>query len=142
MACQSSSLVRAAALRKSALSLAKSCSIGFRSGSKAVEDGRAGRGDRLADAVDLVRREIVEHHDVARLERRREELLDVGAKCGAGHWPVENQWRDDTALPQPGDEGGGAPVAVGLACGLGAGQTAVSPEAARKPPFWLNLAGT
>ena len=43
-----------------------------------VEDRNAGRGDRLADAVDLVRCQIVEHHDVTGSERRRQELLDVG----------------------------------------------------------------
>jgi hypothetical protein len=40
-----------------------------------VEDGRADRGERLADAVEPARRQIVEDHDVARCERPRQELL-------------------------------------------------------------------
>ena len=82
---QSSSRVRAAALRNSALSLA-----------------------RLADAGDLVGREVVEHHDVVGPECRRQELLDVGAKCGAGHRSVEHQPRDDAAPPEPRDQGRGS----------------------------------
>jgi hypothetical protein len=46
-----------------------------------VEERGAGRGDRLADAGDLVGREVVEHHDVAGRERRRQELLDIGANA-------------------------------------------------------------
>ena len=34
-----------------------------------MEDRGPGRGDRPADAVDLVRREVVEHHDVAGLKQ-------------------------------------------------------------------------
>ena len=111
---QSSSLVRAAAVRSSALSLANSCSIGFEIGAvrRQVQDRGAGRGDRLADAGDLVRRQVVEHHDIIGFERRRQELLDVRAKRRAGHGPVEHQRRDDAALAEPGHEGGGAPVAV------------------------------
>ena len=77
-----------------------------------IEERGVGRGDRLADAVDLVRGEIVEHHDVAGLERRCQELLDVGAERRAGHRPVEHQRRDDAGLPETGDEGRGAPMAV------------------------------
>ena len=74
MACQSSSLVRAAALRTSAVRLANSCSIGFRSGPRRqVEDGGAGGNDRLADGVDLVCRQLIEHHDIA------------GSSAGARH---------------------------------------------------------
>jgi len=120
---QSSSLVRAAALRKSALSLANSCSIGveIRAVGRQIEDRGIGRGDRLADAGERVGRQVVEHHDVTGRERRRQELLDIGAKgrtgpmrgCGdpAPHsGPVEHQRRDDAGLPEPGDEGRGAPV--------------------------------
>ena len=79
---QSSTLVRAAALRSSALSLAKSLLDRVEVGAvgRQVEDAGAGRRDRLADARDLVRGEVVHDHDVAGGERRREELLDVGAE--------------------------------------------------------------
>jgi hypothetical protein len=72
----------------------------------------AGRGERLADAVNLVSREIVKHHDVTRRERRRQGLLDVGAESDPGHWPVEHQRRQDAGLPEAGDQGRRAPVAV------------------------------
>ena len=77
-----------------------------------VEERGAGRGDRLADAIDPVRGQVVEHHDIARLERGRQELLHIGAEGDAGHWPVQHQRCDDAALPEPSDEGRGAPVAM------------------------------
>ena len=112
MTVQSASLVRAAAFRSSALSLAKSCSIGFRSGlvGRQIEDGGAGRGDGLLDAIDLVGGEIVHHHDVAGRQRRSQHLLDVGPEGGAGHRPVEDERGDHAALPQAGDEGRGLPM--------------------------------
>ncbi len=51
-----------------------------------VQEESAGSGDRLAHPVDLVRGEVVEHDDVARFERRREELLDVGAEAPVRSW--------------------------------------------------------
>jgi hypothetical protein len=67
-----------------------------------------------SDAIDLVRREVVEHHDVAGRERRREELFDIGVEggavpCGCGdpaptRRAVEHQRGDDAGLPEPGDE--------------------------------------
>jgi hypothetical protein len=84
MACQSSALVRAAALRRR-LELGEELFDGVQIGRvrRQVEDRGTGRGDRPADALDPVRREVVEHHDVARPERWRQELLHVGAERGA-----------------------------------------------------------
>ena len=59
-----------------------------------------------------MRREIVEHHDVARCERGRQELLDIGAERGAGHRAIQHQRCDDAGLPQAGDEGRGMPMAM------------------------------
>jgi hypothetical protein len=47
-----------------------------------IEDRGGGRGDRLAHAIDLVRRQNVEHHDVTAFERGREALLDIGSTPG------------------------------------------------------------
>ena len=110
--CHRASLVRAAALRSSALSLAKNCSIGLRSGAvgRQVEQVGAGRRDRLLNASHFVCGEIIHHHHVARLKRRRERLLDIGSERRTGHRPVEDHRRDDAALSQSGDEGGRSPV--------------------------------
>ena len=54
----------------------------------------------------------VKHHDVARLERRRQELLDIGTKGGPVHRSVEHQGCHDTALPEAGEEDHGLPMAV------------------------------
>jgi hypothetical protein len=85
------STVRAGFWRRSALSLENAVSIGFM-GCR-VAGRRAGRGkrrDRLADAGDLVGGQIVEHHDIAALERRGEDVLHVGSEGFAIHLPIEN----------------------------------------------------
>jgi hypothetical protein len=76
-----------------------------------IEKTGASCRDRLFDASHLVRGEIV-HNDHTGLKRRRKRLLDIGAECGAGHWTIEDQRRDNAALPQSGDEGGGSPMPV------------------------------
>ena len=60
-----------------------------------------------------MRRQVVEHHDVAGIERRRQELLDVGPEGRAGHRAVEHERCNDAALPEPGDQGRGLPMPVG-----------------------------
>jgi hypothetical protein len=78
-------------------SLPASYSVQIRAVGRQIEDRGAGRGDRLAHAIDLVRRQIVAHHDVTGFERGREALLDIGAKRGAGDRAV----RHDAGLPEP-----------------------------------------
>jgi hypothetical protein len=77
-----------------------------------------------------VRREVVEHHDVAGLERRREELLDIGAEGDPGHRTVEDQRGNDPRLPEAGDQRRRAPVAVrhGGDQAFGRGTPAVAPR--------------
>jgi hypothetical protein len=83
MAVQRASTVRVLALRSSALSLAKTCSIGLRSGlSGGRESSRAPLAfDRLLDALHLVGAEVVEDHDVTAGQLRRQGLLDVGEEA-------------------------------------------------------------
>ncbi len=77
-----------------------------------VEQAGANRGDRFSDAVDLVSRRIVEHHDITRVKDRRRKLLDLGAKGPTGHRAVQHQRGDDPVLAQPGDKAGGLPMPV------------------------------
>ena len=64
MATQTSSVDRAAALRRCALSFEKACSIGFRSGEYLGKKIRLAPTARMAGFA-LVRAEIVENDDIA-----------------------------------------------------------------------------
>src|SRR3954470_20664989 len=69
-----------------------------------------GRPDRLFDPGDLVKGEIVHRDHVARLQRRCQHLLDVGAEHRTGHRPIEHKRRDDAARPQARHDGRGLPM--------------------------------
>src|SRR5215217_7620965 len=69
-----------------------------------------GRPDRLLDPGDLVKGEIVHRDPVARLQRRCQHLLDVGAERRTGHRPIEHKRRDDAARPQARHDGRGLPM--------------------------------
>jgi hypothetical protein len=80
---------------------------------------------------------VVQHHDVAGLEGRRQKLLDPRLRGGRlrrerpdGHRAVEHERRHDAGLPQAGDQGRGAPVAVrhGRDQALALGVSAVAPR--------------
>ena len=103
-----------------------------------VKERGAGRGDRLADAIDPVRGQVVKHHDIARLERRgRRELLHIGAEGDAGHWPVQHQRCDDAAVPEPSDEGRGAPDGHGHGRNQTPTRRGCGPQ--RRPCWWRCL---
>ena len=70
MRSQRAGMLRSAAWRSSAISLANACSIGLRVG-RQVDDAGAPGLDRLADTRDLVGGEVVHDDDVARPQRRR-----------------------------------------------------------------------
>ena len=63
-----------------------------------IPQRRAGGGDQLLDAVDVMRGEVVGDDDVAWCERRDEDLLDVGEKTVAVHGAI-----DDARRGQPRD---------------------------------------
>src|SRR3954452_9777171 len=69
------------------------------------------RPDRLLDPGDLVNSQVIHRDHVARLQRRREHLLDVGAEHRTGHRPIEHKRRDDPARSQARHDGRGLPVA-------------------------------
>src|SRR5215204_6056306 len=75
-----------------------------------IENAGPGRPDRLLDPGDLVNSQVVHRDHVARLQRRREHLLDVGAEHRTGHRPVQHKRCDDPARPQARHNGRGFPV--------------------------------
>jgi hypothetical protein len=85
MARHRASTVRRAAVRSRALSLAKGLldRVEVRAVGRQIAELGAGSLDRLAHALDLVRLEIVQHHDVALAQGRRQRLLDIGKEARA-----------------------------------------------------------
>jgi hypothetical protein len=75
-----------------------------------VEDLGSAVGDRFADAGHLVGGQVVEHHNVAALERGAKDLADVDAEGIAIHRTIEHPRRGHAAQPQSGDEGHGFPM--------------------------------
>ena len=114
MAAQTASTVRAAALRSRCLSLAKTCSIGFRSGEYfgRQEQLGAGRADELAYDLAPVAAEIVHDDDVAGPQRGQQNLLDIGGEAFAVDRAFEQPGRGDPVVAQRGQEGHGPPAAV------------------------------
>jgi len=76
-----------------------------------VEDLSTAIGNRLADAGHLMGRQVVEHHDIATLEGRCQDVLDVHAEGIAIHGAIEHPGCGHAGEPQAGDEGHRLPVA-------------------------------
>ena len=114
MASETASSVRGAAFQTKPLSLAKTCSIGLRSGEYFGRNRRRAPAALIAfrTAFPFVGSQIVEDDDVVALEGRDEELLDVGEKPLAVDRAVEHAGRVDAIVAQRGQEGRGLPVAV------------------------------
>jgi hypothetical protein len=68
--------------------------------------------DRSSHGLSLVGAEIVEDHDVARLQRRREELFDIGVEALAIDGPVEQAGRFDAVVAERGEESRSLPLAL------------------------------
>jgi hypothetical protein len=75
-----------------------------------VEQMGAGRRDRLTHAGDLVRGEVVHHHEVARAQRRRQGLLDIREEARPVDRAIEHAGCGEAVVAQRGDDGGGFPV--------------------------------
>jgi hypothetical protein len=73
-----------------------------------------------------VHREVVEHDDVPRLQRRHQDLLDIREKRRVVDRAVEDGGRDESVNTEAGDDGVGLPMAVG--------RVVAEPDAARTPP--------
>src|SRR5271165_1486787 len=65
----------------------------------------ADAADRRSDGFSFVRAEVVEDHDVARLEGWDQELLDVSLEALSVDRAVEQAWRVDAVVAESGEEG-------------------------------------
>ena len=86
--------------------------IEVRAVSGKVEKNGATRFDGFLNSGDLMHRNVVHEHDLAFLQGRSQDLLDVGSKCLAVHRAFEYERRRHPVVAQRGDEGRGLPVAV------------------------------
>ena len=77
------------------------------------EELSSGVADGLANVGALVALQVVDQDHVARLQCRRENLLDVNQKAIGIHRLVEEPRRFDAVVPQGGDKGHGVPMSVG-----------------------------
>jgi hypothetical protein len=68
--------------------------------------------DRLPHRLSFVGAEIVEDDDVARLQRRREKLIDISAETLAVDGSVEQAGRVDAIVAKSGEERRGLPLAL------------------------------
>lgn len=73
---------------------------------------RACRTNGLAHSLALVAAKIVHDDDIARLERRDQELLDIGQEASAVDRTIEHRRRVDPVVPKRREEGQCFPVAV------------------------------
>jgi hypothetical protein len=69
-----------------------------------VEQLGAARLDRLANAGNLVRAQIVHDDDIATGQRRRQHLLDIGKERLSIDRSIEHAGSDQAVLAQTGDE--------------------------------------
>ena len=74
------------------------------------EAPRAAGANGFVDRPALVRAQIVHDDDVAWLQCRRENLLDIGEETLAVDRPVEHEGRRDLVASQGGEEGHGFPM--------------------------------
>ena len=112
MSFQSASTVRAAPLRRAALSLAKTCWVEVGRVRWKIAQGCAGCLDRFAHAIDLVGAQVVHEDDVVFVERRCKNLLDIGEERRAIHGAVDDVGRSDAIDAQRGNERHRLPMAM------------------------------
>lgn len=68
--------------------------------------------DGLAGCLTFMRAEIVEYHDIARLESWSQYLFDIGGEEFAVDWAVDDAGGVDPVMPESRDEGERLPVAI------------------------------
>ena len=76
-------------------------------------DLRADGFNRRPDLRLFVDDEVVEHHDIAGVQRRDEDLFEIGEEARVVDGAVEDGGRTQAVEPQRGDDRGGLPVAAG-----------------------------
>ena len=100
---------------------------------------RAGRFTSVAHAVDFVRGEVVGNHHVTGLQRRDEDLFDVGEEAGPVHRAIEDPRRGEPRHPQRGDEGTALPPTLGRVIGdpLAAKAAPIAPQEIGGDPAFI-----
>ena len=88
-------------------------------------DRRASRLDQTEGRRTLVRGEVVQDHDIARLQRRTQDLADIGSKHLRIGRALDGHAGSRAIQPQRADPGGGLPMALGTA-----GVNALTPRSA------------
>jgi len=106
MRCQGASTVRSAGLSEQRFQLGEHLLDGIEIGTirRQEEKVRADRTNGPAHGVALVAAEIVHDDDVAGLERRHQELLDIGFEAFAVDGSIKDARRVDPVVPQGGKE--------------------------------------
>ena len=105
---------RALAFRNRCLSLAKTCSMGLRSGRVfgQEEELGAGRADKFAHGFALMTAEIVHDNNVASAKRRHQDPCHIGAKALAIDRPLKKPRRIDPIEAERGQEGRRVPATM------------------------------
>src|SRR5215469_10338820 len=91
MAALRASTSRAVALRNRCFSLAKTCSMGFRSGEYFGKKNSLAPAE-LAHCLAPVTAEVVHDDDVVRVQAREQNRLDVGSEGLTVDRAIENPW--------------------------------------------------
>ena len=130
MAAHTASTVRAAAFRMRCLSLAKTCSMVFRSGEYFWQEEELGAdgANELTHGFASVAAEIVQDNDIAGAKRRQKNLRYVGPKALAVDRPLDKPRRIDPVMAQCRQESHGLPTAVGNLGGESAPARRPSPQ--------------
>ena len=97
---------------------------------------RARRLNPFADALDVMGGQVIHHHDVAGLERRDQDLIEIGQKRVTIHRPIEQAWRGESGNPQRRHERAGLPVMMRcvIVDARAAAAPAVAPQQIRGDP--------
>jgi hypothetical protein len=106
-------------------------------GRQEEHDG-AGGLDGFADGDWLMGGQVVEDDDIAGLEDRTQDLLDIGEEGLSGHRAVDGHGGDDAVGGEAADEGRGLPMAVRdrSAAALASGRAAIhTGHLGRRPAF-------
>src|ERR1700730_14197125 len=112
MLATTASTVRGASLRKRCFSLAKTCSMGFRSGEYLGRKNNLAPADRIAQRMAFPLWLPRYHQEVASCKRGHQHVLDIDFEAFAVDWTVENPGSLDVIMPKGGHKGHGLPVAV------------------------------
>src|ERR1700726_4976401 len=76
------------------------------------EEPCAGGSDHIANCLAFVRAEIVEDHDIPRLQSCDQYFFDIKTEALGVDRAIEDPWRVDTVMPKGGQEGHRLPMAI------------------------------